>query len=212
MSILGLPSVYCTTNTYRLNAYYIFIHPYFPLLPPPVSSQYADKYMALNIHSPYPDASTLPYWPTSPLGLALAAMLAPIPPQTSAQPKDDCAAAIRRAHSDLYASSALESLQDALDTCDRTDCSRSTLHPEIPKRIEPILALALLSLYDCCQRGSVPRMRTWANQALTSAMDLSLHVESPDIGCLDAHRRCWWATVGIRLSSPAPNADGPSSF
>jgi hypothetical protein len=189
---------------YRLNAYYIFIHPYFPLLPPPSSSQYEDKYMALNIHSPYPDASSLPYWPTSPLGLALAAMLAPIPPQSSAQSTDDAAAAIRRAYSDLYARSALESLQSALDTCstdDPADCPPSTLHPEIPKKIEPVLALALLSLYEYCQRGSVPRMRTWANQALTSAMDLSLHLESSDTGFLDAHRRCWWSTVCIVPSS-----------
>ncbi|KAL4953919.1 hypothetical protein BDW69DRAFT_205499 [Aspergillus filifer] len=195
-----------------INAYYIFIHPYFPLLPPPASAQYEDKYVALNIRSPYPDASTVPYWPNSPLGLALAAMLAPVPPQTNLQTKDDGSAAIRRSYADLYARSALESLQDALDTCspgDVADCPRSTLHPEIPRIIEPVLALALLSMYEYCQRGSVLRMRTWANQAMTSAMDLSLHVETADTDCLDAQRRCWWATLFLVYQSSIISGSDP---
>ncbi|KAL4971398.1 hypothetical protein BDW66DRAFT_165272 [Aspergillus desertorum] len=195
-----------------INAYYIFIHPYFPLLPPPASAQYEDKYVALKIQSPYPDASTVPYWPTSPLGLALAALLAPIPPQTNLQTKDDGSAAIRHSYADLYARSALESLHDALDTSSSSnlaDCPRNALHPDIPRTIEPVLALALLSLYEYCQRGSVPRMRTWANQALTSAMDLSLHVESSDMDCLDAHRRCWWATLFLVYQSSILSGSDP---
>ncbi|KAL3457649.1 Zn(II)2Cys6 transcription factor [Aspergillus heterothallicus] len=195
-----------------INAYYIFIHPYFPLLPPPASPQYEDKYVALDIRSPYPDVSTMPYWPTSPLGLAVAALLAPIPPQTNLQTKDDRNAAIRHSYADLYARSALESLQGALDTsssCNLADCPRSTLHPDIPGMIEPVLALALLSLYEYCQRGSVPRMRTWANLALTSAMDLSLHVESSDMDCLDAHRRCWWTTLLLVYQSSILNGSDP---
>ncbi|KAL4932177.1 Zn(II)2Cys6 transcription factor [Aspergillus undulatus] len=187
-----------------INAYYIFIHPYFPLLPPPGSAQYEDNHVILSVRSPYADASTLPYWPTSPLGLALAAMLAPIPPQRSAQAKEDGTAALRRSYADLYARSALESLQDSLEVWshgDLADDPRSTLHPEIPRRMEPVLALGLLSLYEYCQRGSIPRMRAWANQALTAAMDLSLHMENPETGCWDAHRRCWWATLFLVYQS-----------
>ncbi|KAJ0426782.1 putative Zn(II)2Cys6 transcription factor [Aspergillus carlsbadensis] len=195
-----------------INAYYIFIHPYFPLLPPPAAAQYQDKHVALDIRSPYPDASTLPYWPNSPLGLALSAMLAPIPPQNSAQAKEDGGAATRRAYADLYARSALESLQDALETCssgDWPDGPRSTLHPEIPRKMEPVLALALLSLYEYCQRGSIPKMRAWANQALTAAMDLSLHMEDGETGCLDARRRCWWATLFLVYQSSILNGSDP---
>ncbi|KAL4733739.1 hypothetical protein BDV11DRAFT_213501 [Aspergillus similis] len=196
-----------------INAYYIFIHPYFPLLPPPASAQYADKYVALNIRSSYPDSSTLPYWPTCPLGLALAAMLAPIPPQNSAKHKEDAAAAaVRRAYADLFARSAMESLQESLETSSDGDLANgrpSSLHPDVPIRIEPVLALALLSLYEYCQRGRVPRMRTLANQALTSAMDLSLHVESSDTGYLDAHRRCWWTTMFLVYQSSILNGSDP---
>lgn len=184
----------------RINAYYIFIHPYFPLLPPPVVAQFEDKCVDLKIRSAYASASSLPYWPTSPLGLALAAILTLIPPEESHAP-DDAAAAIRQSYADLYARSALESSEDSLEPSSHTnlaDGPRSTLHQIVPRKMEPVLAVALLSMYECCQRGNVSKMRVRANQALTSAMDLSLHIENSQTGCLDAHRRCWWAIVSYR--------------
>ena len=60
-------------------------------------------------------------------------------------------------------------------------------------RLDPILALVMLSVYEYCQRGNVSRMRSRANQALTTAMDLSLH----NLGAkaTEAQRRTWWSTV-----------------
>lgn len=152
--------------------------------------------MDLKVHSPYASASSLPYWPTSPLGLSLAAILTLIPPEESHTTDD--AVAVRQSYADLYARSALESLEDSLEPSSHTnlaDGPRSTLHHIVPRKMEPVLAVALLSIYEYCQRGNVSKMRVRANQALTSAMDMSLHIETSQTGCLDAHRRCWWAIV-----------------
>ncbi|KAL3430412.1 hypothetical protein BDV09DRAFT_202227 [Aspergillus tetrazonus] len=189
-----------------INAYYIFIHPYLPLLPSPVVAQYEDKCISVEVRSTHANASTLPYWPTSPLGLALAAILTLIPPPGDSNSADNGAAALRRSYAHSYARSALESLEDLLEPSSQANIAegpRSTLHYAIPQKMEPVLALALLSLYECCQRGNVPKMRLRANQALTAAMDLALHTETPQTGFVDAHRRCWWSIVSkIHLSPP----------
>ncbi|RAL08268.1 putative Zn(II)2Cys6 transcription factor, partial [Aspergillus homomorphus CBS 101889] len=195
-----------------LNAYYIFIHPYFPFLPPPAVSQYEDKCVALDISSSYANASTLPYWPTSPLALAMAAILVLIPPPGRPRAAEDEAVMLRRSYADLYARSALELVDDSLENSSRVTLagvSRNGLHPTVPPRIEPVLALGLLSLYEYSQRGSTSKMRARANQALTLAMDLSVHTENVQTRCLDAHRRCWWATVFLVYLSSILNASPP---
>ncbi|GKZ34135.1 hypothetical protein AbraIFM66950_004316 [Aspergillus brasiliensis] len=185
-----------------INAYYIFIHPYLPLLPPPAASQYADKPETLSIRLAQANASHLPYWPTTSLGLALAAMLALIPPPGDVHAADDEAATLRRSYADLLARSALDASEEPLEPSSNADlaqCPCSPLHPDVPRQIEPVLALALLSLYECCQRGNAFKMRIRANQALTMAMDLSLHTQKPAADCSDAIRRCWWSTAQALL-------------
>jgi hypothetical protein len=141
----------------------------------------------------------MPYWPASPLALAIAAILVLIPPvrRLGAMEEEDVIT-LRGSFADLYARSALRSLEDSLEPPDHVELAdnpRSALHPAIPRRVEPVLALGLLSLFECCQRGNIPRMRIRANQALTTAMDLSLHTETTTSIYSDAQRRCWWATV-----------------
>ncbi|KAL4982632.1 hypothetical protein BDW68DRAFT_170505 [Aspergillus falconensis] len=202
-----------------INAYYIFIHPYFPSLPPPAVPQYEDVHEALCIRSSDPDPSVLPYWPTSPLGLAIAAILALIPPLGKPHVAGAHAVNLRRSYADLFARSALESLEDSLEpllNLESADSPQSILHPALPQRMESVLALGLLSLYEYCHRGNIPKMRLRANQALTVAMDLSLHATNRQTVCSDAQRRCWWATVFlVYLSSiltstpPIINVDDP---
>ncbi|KAH1272476.1 hypothetical protein KXX16_001326 [Aspergillus fumigatus] len=187
-----------------INAYYIFIHPYFPCLPPPAASQYEDTHEVLSIRPIDANPSILPYWPASSLGLAIAAILVLIPPLSgkphdATQGDDDNTVKLRRSYADLFARSALESLEESLvppfNVNSANHSLQSTLHPEIPQKMEPVLALELLSLYECCHRMNVSKMRLRANQALTVAMDLSLHTQDQWTGCLDAQRRCWWATI-----------------
>ncbi|GLA44698.1 hypothetical protein AnigIFM63309_005881, partial [Aspergillus niger] len=65
------------------------------------------------------------------------------------------------------------------------------LHQDVSRLLHPILALVALSMYEFCQRGSVSRMRNRANQALTTAMDFSLHALGSSAS--EAQRRAWWA-------------------
>ncbi|OOQ81616.1 Zn(II)2Cys6 transcription factor [Penicillium brasilianum] len=180
-----------------INAYYIFIHPYLPFLPPPATAQYGDKCVAIGMRSVLADHSTMPYWPTSPLGLALAGILALLPPPGEPHPPQHESTVVRRSYADLFARSALESLENSLESSSQADlakCLPSTLHPSVPRKLEPVLALGLLSLFECCQHGNISKMRIRANQALTTAMDLSLYEENSQTACLDAQRRCWWST------------------
>ncbi|OJJ47392.1 hypothetical protein ASPZODRAFT_116687 [Penicilliopsis zonata CBS 506.65] len=218
----------CRIRAYRcdqdlINTYYIFIHPYFPLLPPPAVPQCEDKCLNLSLRSSYANASLMPYWPTTPLGLALAALLAVIPPPEvedgpdsapdDAQASEEDAVALRRSYADLYARSALETLEDGLEAAssqhELAKGPRSSLHAGIPRRMEPVLALALLGLYECCHRGNIAKMRLRTNQALTLAMDLALYKEDAQTGCLDAHRRCWWATIFLVYQSSILSASPP---
>ncbi|PWY93050.1 Zn(II)2Cys6 transcription factor [Aspergillus sclerotioniger CBS 115572] len=195
-----------------INAYYVFIHPYFPLLPPPALPQYEDRFEKLRIRSPDANASRLPYWPTSSLGLALAAMLALIPPPGDVHAADGEAVTLRRSYADLYARSALESSEDSLESSSPIDLAKgpqSTLHPGIPRKMEPVLALGLLSMYECCQRRNIAKMRIRANQALTMAMDLSLHTQKSPTDCFDACRRCWWGTIFLVYQSSIITASPP---
>ncbi|PYH70926.1 Zn(II)2Cys6 transcription factor [Aspergillus vadensis CBS 113365] len=187
-----------------INAYYIFIHPYLPLLPPPAVSQYVDKPVALSMRSAIVDASHLPYWPTTSLGLAVAAILALIPLPGDAHAMENEAVSLRRSYADYFARSALDVSEESLQPSSNFDLTQgpcSPLHPEIPQQMEPVLALALLSLYECCQRGNVSKMRIRANQALTMAMDLSLHTQKSANNCSDAIRRCWWSTMFLVYQS-----------
>ncbi|EHA25366.1 hypothetical protein ASPNIDRAFT_131021 [Aspergillus niger ATCC 1015] len=160
------------------------VSPGFPLSPKgpgTAVAQYVDKPKTINICLAQANASHLPYWPTTSLGLALAALLALIPPPGDAYATGDETTTLRRSFADLFARSALDASEESLEPSSNSDLTKgpcSPLHPDIPRQMEPVLALALLSLYECCQRGNVSKMRIRANQALTMAMDLSLHTQN----------------------------------
>jgi hypothetical protein len=59
---------------------------------------------------------------------------------------------MRRSYADLFARSALESLENSLESSSQADLAkglRSTLHPAVHKKLEPVIALGLLSLFEC---------------------------------------------------------------
>lgn len=197
-----------------LNAYYAFIHPYLPLLPPPASLPYEDRPVIVRLQSENftPGEQVVPYWPISPLSLALSAILVLIPPPGDMDILSNTAK--RRAYSETYANSALESVDRDIElhgltpeaSDSRTNHAQSVrqqFHPNVQLDLEPILALVTLCTYEYCQRGNIPKMRFRANQAITTAMDMSLHglpkegVETPE-----SQRRTWWMAVLV----PDPNA------
>ncbi|KAB8212437.1 hypothetical protein BDV34DRAFT_218810 [Aspergillus parasiticus] len=202
-----------------INAYYVFIHPYSPVLPPPAVAQYEDRPFAISLRTVQANQAFLPYWPTSPFALALFAILVLFPLPEDPYAMSETAASARQSYAELYAHAAMSSIENWADlpepathlTSTAGDPTRwSSLHPDLPWKLEPILALVLLGTYELCQRGNFSKMRARANQALTTAVDLSLHIADPDEpGCSDAQSRAWWMTMFLSYHSSILNNSSP---
>ncbi|PYH36105.1 fungal specific transcription factor domain-containing protein [Aspergillus neoniger CBS 115656] len=198
-----------------INAYYIYLHPYLPFLPPPVVPQYEDKFVAVAIQSTSVAPTEMPYWPVSPLALALAGILVLLPVPGESHALQNEARALRRSYADLFARSALDLLEDSIESSseeDKVKSLRSTLHPAVPRKLEAVYALGILSLYECCQHGNIPKMRIRANQALITAMDMSLHKGTANGDYSDAQRRCWWVTIFLVYQSSIMTASVSSAL
>lgn len=186
-------------NAAILNAYYIFIHPYFPILPPPVATLQVDS----------PESESRFFEPASPLVMALMAILVLIPHPEDYCPDSDESVCLRRQRAHSFSQMAMESIEietellesttnpsDALDHR-RPSIEREKFHPCVPVELESVLAHVLLSIYEYAQRGNLAKMRNRASQAYDAAIRLCLH----DISDLsldqytEARRRAWWMTV-----------------
>lgn len=191
----------------RISAYYIFIHPYLPLLPPSAVPRFADRPSAVTLSNAEPDRLSLPFWPTSSFGLALMAILVLIPLSVDQNPMHPGSVALRRSYANMYAQAARESVETSTSEWDHAIAPHvsninmgqsppSSIHPEVPLTLDPILALLLLGVYEYCQRGNRRQMRSRVYHALTISMDLSLHAAgSRDSSYLTAQTRAWWMTV-----------------
>jgi hypothetical protein len=108
---------------------------------------------------------------------------------------------LRRDFAHSFARDALHAVQ--LDSSLRSpsndvlNVDRAQFHPKLPLSLEGILALNLLSVYEYAQRGNLNTMSDRANEALTSAMELSLHESLEEDEYAEARRRTWWMTVGF---------------
>ncbi|KAJ5697660.1 hypothetical protein N7488_011344 [Penicillium malachiteum] len=206
-----------------LNAYYIYMHPYFPLLPSSLTPVYEDR--GTNILPLKPEAKPerfdLPYWPNSSLSLALSAILVLIPAFSDPTPMHEKSILQRRSYAQLFAHAALSSAERGIDELSPASSinvigasvsqEQSPLHPQVPLQLDPILALVVLATYEYCQRGNVSRMRARINNAITTAMDISLHnLGSTTTEFSEAQRRAWWMIPPIisaddpRIKTPFP--------
>ncbi|KZF22343.1 hypothetical protein L228DRAFT_150998 [Xylona heveae TC161] len=199
-----------------LNAYYIFIHPFFPILPPPISPVQEDSSVAFKCLTKgtfYPQISDLAYCPASPLSMALAAVLAVIPADDDSESMSEASFAARRSVSQLLAQRALQLADGDIDLEQSSflacrfqstplSCPRPLFHGCVPFQLEAVLALLVLSLYEYCQRGNLSKMRARANQAMTLSMDMDLHRLAND-GTLfsEAQRRAWWMMIHVVYQS-----------
>ncbi|KAJ5654037.1 hypothetical protein N7490_001040 [Penicillium lividum] len=207
----------------NLNAYYIYMHPYFPLLPPCPHLQHEDRstFVQLSKQFAEPKKTDLPYWPVSSLSLALSAILVIIPPISDSSPMTEAAVLLRRSYAQLFAQAALASVEREVDELSPASSinligasisqEHSQLHSQVPLPLDPILALLVLAMYEYCQRGNVSRMRARVNQAVTTAMDISLHdLGSATTEYSEAQRRAWWMIPPIiasddpRITTPLP--------
>ncbi|KAI1853383.1 hypothetical protein JX266_002089 [Neoarthrinium moseri] len=196
-------SLFSNSANLILNAYYIWIHAYFPILPPPTEVPLLpDEAVPLYESRPKDVDESC-----SPLALAISAILALIPCAQDVNPLAEESILFRRKYAQFLAQSAFEAIEvetekpessmdpsRALDDSD-DEYSRQPFHLGVPVQLEHIIALDLLSVYEYAQRGNLKRMRTRANAALMSAMSLSLHTHTDDDDVYsEARRRVWWMT------------------
>lgn len=190
-----------------LNAYYDFIHYYFPILPPRASPQFQDRPLHCPV-SPGPSSEPLMmYRPRSPLSLAISAILTLIPHPDDPEPSSPASVLQRRTYAHTFAQLANSIIETECDlelsstdpgqalSSTRPSVNRDRLHPTTPEDLETLLALLILSVYEYSQRGNLLKMRYRAGQALALALDKSLHSCMDNDECSEARRRAWWMTV-----------------
>jgi hypothetical protein len=208
---MGHESTKYLTFPLRLDAYYIYIHPYFPILPPPTSAP-TDRPIAVSEDEQ--NLNDADYEPSSSLSLGILTILSLIPHPDDPNPCSEDAVLFRRKYAESLAQAALESVnieteEPASSTSPAQVLSEGSdaylcmpFHPHVPVELESIIALSILSVYEYAQRGNIKRMRQRAGQAIMAAMDLSLHRE-PETEKADefteARRRAWWMTVSSHL-------------
>ncbi|GKZ28855.1 hypothetical protein AbraIFM66950_001106 [Aspergillus brasiliensis] len=200
-----------------LNAYYDFIHNYFPILPPRVDPPTPDR--PLDCAGSFTDSPSeqpiLIYKPRSPLSLAVSAILALVPHPNDPEPSGPASVIRRRTFAHTYAQLANAAIEsdcelhasstypsDAL-TNERPLIDREPFHPQTPVELESLLALLVLSIYEYNQRGNLLKMRYRAGQALAIALDMSLHCLGEEFDeFAEARRRAWWMTGSIVSTTP----------
>ncbi|GKZ45553.1 hypothetical protein AbraIFM66951_008206 [Aspergillus brasiliensis] len=200
-----------------LNAYYDFIHNYFPILPPRVDPPAPDR--PLDCAGSFTDSPSeqpvLIYKPRSPLSLAVSAILALVPHPNDPEPSGPASVIRRRTFAHTYAQLANAAIEsdcelhasstypsDAL-TNERPLIDREPFHPQTPVELESLLALLVLSIYEYNQRGNLLKMRYRAGQALAIALDMSLHCLGEEFDeFAEARRRAWWMTGSIVSTTP----------
>jgi hypothetical protein len=192
-----------------LNAYYIWIHPYFPIFPPPECHVLPDDATPLFQSRPMDiDESS------SPVALAISAILALVPCSEDTNPLSEESVLFRRKYAQFLAQSAFESTEieserpessvepsRALEGSD-DELSREPFHRRVPVELESIIALDLLSVYEYAQRGNLKRMKNRASGALMLAMHQHLHVHRDEEDEFsEARRRTWWMTYSCVCQS-----------
>ncbi|XHG05075.1 hypothetical protein AWENTII_008325 [Aspergillus wentii] len=196
-SVSDLVQIY-GSNEDILDAYYVFIHPYYPILPPPERLPVYNR----------PLSSKSTFQASSPLSLAISAILVLIPYPEEREPSRAEYVKLRRDFAHSFAVSALEAVEVDSELLDSTDdpanalsdgtqrFDREQFHPKVPVAVESVLALVLLSVYEYSQRGNMNKMRNRAGQALTTAIGMSLQEMVEEDEFAEARKRAWWMTVG----------------
>ncbi|KAH2930551.1 hypothetical protein KXW45_006210, partial [Aspergillus fumigatus] len=206
-----------------LNAYYDFIHHYFPILPPRVARRCPDRPIKSAGHyslSPS-EEPLLAYKPQSPLSLAVSAILALVPLPDDPEPLSPVAVIRRRTYAHTFAQLANAGVEEDCElqasstdpsqalANNRPRINREPLHPRTPVELESLLALLILCVYEYTQRGNLLKMRYRAGQALAIALDMSLQSLGEEHDeCAEARRRAWWMTYYCMLQGSIVSTTG----
>ncbi|KAJ5488968.1 hypothetical protein N7539_003858 [Penicillium diatomitis] len=217
----------CLVRTYGtesdiLNAYYDFIHLYFPILPPRPSRQFEDRPLHCPVSSEPTSEPVMMYKPRSPLSLAISAVLALIPHPEDPEPSASVSVLVRRSYAHSFAQLANSMIEAECDlelsstypgqalSSMRPSVNRDRLHPSTPEDIETVLALLILSVYEYTQRGNLLKMRYRAGQALALALEKNLHSCNDNDHMSEARRRAWWMTYYCVLQGSIVSTTPPT--
>jgi hypothetical protein len=193
----------------RLDAYYRWIHIYLPILPPPPEVPLGAGQHQANMGN-LGASGLLNSETSSPLRLAISAVLALIPHASVPNSSRPSHVAFRRKYAHQLAQRSLAMIEDESDIPQDLSPSaalaysaavpqRLPLHPDVPIELESVLSLCVLAIYEYAQRGNIRKMQDRAGQALVSAMTMSLHCQTNDnTRHAEARRRAWWMTVSTR--------------
>ncbi|KUI64443.1 hypothetical protein VM1G_11237 [Cytospora mali] len=186
-----------------LDAYYVFIHPFFPILPPP--DHIPVDQLVPRLQNQF-DVFEEGFEPTSPISLAISAILSLIPCPEDINHQSHDSQVFRRKYAQYFAQSAFETIEkdeDIPDSAvepskplseDHDHNFRTPFHPCLPVELESIVALDILSVYEYAQRGNLKKMQNRAGQALMQAMEIWLQSCNLEDEFSEARRRVWWMT------------------
>ncbi len=197
-----------------MDAYYVWIHAYFSVLPPPFRTP-TDRPIQNGFHAKYVK-------PKTPITLAISAILALIPLPDDPNARSIQSTLERRALAQAYAKAAFEALDDEAELEDSANnpkdalsnnpdvsgrVNRRQFHPNVPVDLEGNITLMLLAVYEYTQRGNIKKMMNRGGQSLTQALAAKLY--QPKAGNdphPEARRRVWWATyINVCQGSIASN-------
>lgn len=127
--------------------------------------------------------------PSSPISLAISAILALIPLPDDEDSSNSESVLYRRKNAQSFAESTMESIEIESEIMDSdsspsralsgtpASCRRPPFHANVPTELESVQALCIMCIYEYTQRGNLNKMRSRAGQALVLAMDISLHAQ-----------------------------------
>ncbi|WQF75396.1 hypothetical protein CDEST_00410 [Colletotrichum destructivum] len=171
-----------------LSGYYRLIHPIYPILPPPLedgSTSLTDMHVQEDIQL---EAS-------SPLMLALHALLILIPDPESDEAFSEVERQGRASMSQTLCVRALEALELASQNqiTGVRSLSVSNFHPHVPKESETPLACCVLGLYQYLHPGDLQEMTalSWRAFDMSTSLCLNGKAETPS-RFAESLRRTWW--------------------
>ena len=174
----------------RLDAYYLLIHPQFPVLPPS-PDRLPDEY---GLGSPVSHAIDSH---VSPLIPAITALTVLVPKRAVLRCTAVQERVARRYHAERCCGLALAGIDRDMDTSE--PLARSRLHPEVPVHLESTIANFIIALYEYNYRGTMMRARTRMASVITMAIDLGLHDAGQEISSDSGCKKRIWAMI-VRAS------------
>jgi hypothetical protein len=174
----------------RLDAYYLLIHPQFPILPP-LPDRPPDGH---DLSSPVVHAIDCH---VSPLFPAITALIVLIPKKAINRRTTNQDRAALHYHAERCCGLALARIDHDMDASE--PLTRSRLHPEVPVYLESTIANFVVALYEYNYRGTMMRARTRMASVITMAIDLGLHDVGQETSSNSGCKKRIWAMI-VRTS------------